>query len=66
MFAIIPDYVSDEIDRRLEAALAETPAAEKDRQQLRAQLVSYFVDHGMVPDFSLEKIKKPQEPSDDR
>ncbi len=66
MFAIIPDYVSNEIDRKLDAALAETPDAKKDRDHLKAQLTAYFVDHGVVPDFSLAKLEKPQEPSDDR
>jgi len=55
MFVIIPDYISDEIDRKLDAAIAQHPDAEKDRAYLRSQLVAYLDEHGIIPDFSLQK-----------
>jgi len=55
MLIILPDYISDEIDRKLTVALAEVPDAEKDRAALRAQLIAHFAETGLVPDFSLAK-----------
>ena len=54
---IIPDYIYDEITKKLDAAILEHPEAEKDRAELRAQLVSYLDEYGIIPDFSLVKKK---------
>lgn len=54
-FFVIPNYISDEIDRKLEAVIVKHPGAEKDRAELRSQLVAYFDEHGVVPEFDLCK-----------
>ena len=54
-FILLPNYVAAEIDARLDAAIAEVPAAEKDREHLRGQLIDFFSEHGVVPDFSLAR-----------
>lgn len=34
---------------------SSVPDAAKDREELYRQLLEYFNDHGVVPDFSLKK-----------
>lgn len=53
MFVIVPDYIYDEITAKLDAAIAEHPDAEKDRDVLRSQLVAFVDEHGYVPEFTL-------------
>lgn len=53
MFRVIPNSLRDAINAKLDAAIAECPAAEKDREVLYGQLLDYFDEHGAVPDFSL-------------
>lgn len=55
MFYVLPNRIGDEIDRRLDAELAKVPAASKDRDALRSELVEYFAEHGVIPDFSLAR-----------
>ena len=52
---IVPNYVRDAINAKLDAALAEVPAAEKDREHLYHGLLMYFNEHGVIPDFTLAK-----------
>lgn len=54
MLYIVPNYIGDEIDRKLDAEIEKHPNAAKDRHFLRGQLIDYFAKHGAVPDFSLE------------
>lgn len=55
MFYIIPNSLRDAINAKLDAAFAERPDAEQDREHLYSQLVAHFNEHGVVPDFSLVK-----------
>ena len=55
MLVIVPDSLRDAINVKLDAAIAEVPDAEKDREVLYGQLLGYFDEHGVVPDFSLVK-----------
>ena len=55
MFRIVPTYILDEINAKLDVEIAKHPDAEKDRDALRAQLVDYVDQHGVVPDFTLGK-----------
>ena len=55
MIVVVPDYISDEIDRKLDAAIEQHPGAEKDRAVLRSQLIAYVDEYGRVPDFELER-----------
>lgn len=52
---IVPNALADEINRKLDAAIAEVPGAAKDREALYSSLLAYFDEHGVVPDFSLER-----------
>jgi len=55
MFYVVPNQIGNEIDRKLDEALAEHPDAAPDREFFRAQLIEYVAEHGFVPDFSLNK-----------
>lgn len=57
MFVVVPNYLSDEIYRRLDAEIAKEPDAAKDREALYRQLLSYFNEHGVIPNFSLARAK---------
>lgn len=52
---IVPNELRDEINSRLDAAIAEHPEAEKDRDELESMLLGYYDEHGIIPDFSLRK-----------
>jgi hypothetical protein len=55
MNVIVPNVVSDAINRALDAAIAECPDAAPDRELFYKKLLAYFSDHGSIPEFSLEK-----------
>lgn len=52
---ILPNYISAEIDRRLDEEIAKHPNAAPDRELFRQQLINYVDEHGVVPDFSLNR-----------
>lgn len=52
---IVPDYLHDEINAKLDAAIAEFPDAECDRQIFYDYLLSYVHKHGVLPLFHLQK-----------
>jgi hypothetical protein len=53
MLVIVPDSLRNAINAKLDAAIAEHPDAEKDREVLYSQLLGYFNEHGVIPDFTL-------------
>ncbi len=55
MIVIVPNYVRDAINAKLDAAIAECPGAESERDSLYEQLLGYFNEHGRLPDFTLRK-----------
>ena len=55
MFRIVPNYIADAINANLDAAFAECPEAAKDREVLYGQLLDYFDEHCVIPDFNLKK-----------
>jgi hypothetical protein len=55
MVLIIPNYVADAINAKLDIALAECPEAVGDRDALYHQLLGYFDEHGVIPNFSLQR-----------
>jgi hypothetical protein len=57
MFVIVPDYIADQINAKLDAAFELCPDAAKDREHLYGQLIAYFDEHGRVPDFSLAALR---------
>ena len=52
--AIVPDTLHDNINKALDAEIAKWPDAEKDRDVLYNQLVTFFHQYGYIPEFSLE------------
>lgn len=52
---IVPNSLRDAINARLDAALAEVPDAEKDREHLYHALLMHFNEHGVIPEFSIVK-----------
>jgi len=55
VMVIVPNYLADEINARLDAQIALHPDAEADRDIFYSQLLSFFDEHGTIPDFSLAK-----------
>jgi len=53
---IVPDGLYDAIQKKLDAAIAERPDAERDRDHLYHRLLDYYYEHGAIPDFSLVKV----------
>lgn len=51
---IVPNYLRDELNQRLDAEIEKHPDAAKDREHLYGQLLAYVNEHGIIPDFSLE------------
>ena len=52
---VVPNYIADEINAKLDAVISGCPDAAKDRDHLYHQLLGYFYEHGVVPDFTLSK-----------
>lgn len=52
---IVPNYIACELNQRLDAEIEKHPHAAKDRDHLYGQLLAYVNEHGIIPDFSLEK-----------
>lgn len=55
---IVPNELRDAIYAKLDAEIAKWPDAAKDREALYEQLLAYFNEHGVIPEFSLT----PKEP----
>ena len=55
---VIPNSLRDAINAKLDAAIADVPDAEKDREHLYHSLLMYFNEHGVIPDFSITKTEK--------
>lgn len=51
---IVPDALHENINKALDAEIAKWPDAEKDRDALHQQLVTFFHQYGYLPEFSLE------------
>ena len=59
MMVIVPNSLQDEINKKLDIAFEsiEVPAEdiEHDREFMYHQLLSYYDEHGFVPDFTLRE-----------
>ena len=53
--AIVPNVLSDAINRKLDEAFKACPDAEKERESLFGKLLAYFDEYGELPDFTLTK-----------
>ena len=60
---IVPDSLRNAINAKLDAAIAEVPDAAKDRDALYQMLLEYFDEHGVIPDFQLQKREAANEGS---
>jgi hypothetical protein len=58
MFRIVPNVVSDDINKKLDEAYAKVPEAAVDREIHYYKLLDAFDDLGFVPDFTLVKDRK--------
>lgn len=54
---VVPNYLRDELNRRLDAEFEKCPDAAKDREHLYGQLLAYVNEHGVIPDFSLAQVQ---------
>lgn len=54
MLVIVPNYLANALNAKLDAEIEKHPGAAKDRDELYSQLLSYVNEHGVIPDFSLE------------
>lgn len=52
---IVPDSLRAAINARLDAAIAACPEAAADREALYGQLLAYFDEHGVIPDFTIAR-----------
>ncbi len=60
-FVIVPDALHDKVAAALDTEIAKWPDAEKDREVLYGQLISFFHAHGYIPEFSLEPRGSPRD-----
>jgi hypothetical protein len=60
MIVIVPNYVSDAINKKLDELLETCPDAINSRSHLYEQLLEYYNNNGELPDCSLAK-NKPKE-----
>ena len=58
-FWVVPDSLYDAIQAKLDQAIADRPDAEKDREHLYKQLLAYFNENGVIPEFSIMKKDEP-------
>lgn len=54
-FVIVPNSLRDEIYAKVDAAIAEVPDAAPDRECFYSELLNYYNEHGVIPNFSLQK-----------
>lgn len=53
---IVPDSLSAEIYKRIDAELLDWPDAAPDRELFYQQLLEHFDAHGVIPDFSIAPV----------
>ena len=51
---IVPDTLDAAIKTALDREIEKWPDAEKDRELIRGQLISFFSVYGYLPEFTLE------------
>lgn len=57
MFVIVPNELSDAIYERIDKQLEKVPSLVDQREDIYHELLAYFNEHGVIPDFTLEKRK---------
>lgn len=56
MIVLVPQHVTAAIDRALDAKLKDWPDhTERDRAVLHKEILTWYYDHGEIPDFEIVK-----------
>ena len=55
MIVVVPNELHDCIRAAIVGALNGRPCSDDDREILYRQILSYFNEHGFIPDFSLKE-----------
>lgn len=53
---IVPDSLSSEIYKRIDAKLADWPDAVAERENFYQALLCHFDTHGVIPDFDIAPV----------
>ncbi len=59
MLVIVPNSLRDELYARIDAQIEQCPQAASDRELIYHRLLSYFNEHGVIPDFELTPTPEP-------
>lgn len=62
-YVIVPDALSEAINAKLDAAIADCPSAAADREHFYNELLVYFDEHGEIPEFTLERKPTADQPT---
>lgn len=54
MIVIVPNYVRDAINAKLDDAIAACPAAASEREAFFHELLVYFNEHGVLPNITIQ------------
>lgn len=58
MFRIVPNTLSEKLYQMIDDQLEKMPELKKDRENIYHDLLNYYDEHGVIPDFKIEpKIK---------
>lgn len=52
---IVPNSLRDQINEAIDCTLIECPGAECVRDELYKQLLEYFDEHGVIPEFKIQR-----------
>lgn len=52
-FVIVPNGLADAIYAKVDAALEKCPQLKAERENIYRDILSYFNEHGEIPDFEL-------------
>mgnify|MGYP000305380990 CR=1 FL=1 len=58
-FRVIPTDILEKVDKLLDEQIALVPDAAKDRETLKSSILDYVDEHGVIPQFSIER--RPEE-----
>lgn len=53
-YVVVPNALSDAIYKKIDAALANQPKLKRQRENIYKDLLAYYDEHGVVPDFTVE------------
>ena len=52
-FVIVPNILRDKIYEKIDEQLEKVPEAREGREIFYQQLIDYFDEHGIIPDFKI-------------